>query len=66
MLAQFENQDPDDSLVTTLTQERDMNAFFRLQSPTVIARLKESCPDMVDDPDPKDVFLKLRELRNSW
>jgi len=66
MLAKYENQDPDDALLTTLAQEREMNAFFRLQSPTVIARLKESFPDMADDPDPKEVFLKLRELRNSW
>jgi hydroxyacylglutathione hydrolase len=66
MLARYENQDPEDALVTTLAQEREMNAFFRLQSPTVIARLKESFPDMADDPDPKEVFVKLRELRNSW
>jgi len=66
MLARYENQDPDDALVTTLAKEREMNAFFRLQSPTVIARLKESFPEMADDPDPKEVFLKLRELRNSW
>jgi len=66
MLATYESQDPDDALVTTLAQEREMNAFFRLQSPTLIARLQESFPDMADDPDPKEVFLKLRELRNSW
>ena len=37
-----------------------------LQSPSVIARLREAFPDLPDDPDPKTVFLKLRELRNSW
>ncbi|MFP6780802.1 MAG: hydroxyacylglutathione hydrolase, partial [Gammaproteobacteria bacterium] len=31
-----------------------------------IARLRESFGDLPDDPDPKTVFLKLRELRNSW
>ena len=66
MLEAHRDQDPDDALVTTLTQEREMNAFFRLQSPSVIARLKESFPEMGDDPDPREVFLKLRELRNSW
>lgn len=66
MLASYEGQDPEDALVTTLAQERDMNVFFRLDNPSVIARLKESFPDMDDEPDPREVFLKLRELRNSW
>ena len=66
MLGKYENQDPEDALVTTLADERQMNAFFRLQSPSVIARLRESFPDMSDTPEPKEVFLKLRELRNSW
>lgn len=66
MLAACENQDPNNALVTTLAQEHEMNAFFRLQSPTVIARLRESFPDLADDPDPQEVFLRLRELRNSW
>ncbi len=62
----YENQDPNDALVTTLAQERDINTFFRLQSPSVIARLQESFPGLSDSPSPEDVFLKLRELRNSW
>jgi hydroxyacylglutathione hydrolase len=32
----------------------------------VIARLREAFPDLPDDPDAKTVFLKLRELRNTW
>jgi hydroxyacylglutathione hydrolase len=66
MLASCRNQDPNDALVTTLAQERGMNTFFRLQSPTVIAKLAEEFPELGDRPDPKTVFLKLRELRNSW
>ena len=66
MLARYENQDPDDALVTTLAMEREMNTFFRLQSPSVIARLAEQFPEMGDAPSSKEVFLKLRELRNSW
>lgn len=66
MLARYELQDPDDALITTLGQERDMNVFFRLQSPGVIARLRESFPGMDEQPEPREVFLKLRELRNSW
>ena len=66
MLAAYENQDPADPLVTTLAQEREMNTFFRLDSPTVIARLQEQFPEIGDNPDERTVFLKLRELRNSW
>ena len=66
MILDYENQDPADALVTTLAQEREMNTFFRLDSPSVIARLKDDFPDIGDRPDERTVFLKLRELRNSW
>lgn len=66
MLADYESQDPDDALVTTLAQEREVNTFFRLDSPSVIARLQEQFPEIGDQPDARTVFLKLRELRNSW
>ena len=66
MLPEYADQDPDDALVTTMAQEREMNTFFRLDSPSVIARLREDFPEIGDDPDPRTVFLKLRELRNSW
>ena len=66
MLADYESQDPDDALVTTLAQEREVNTFFRLDSPSVIARLQEQFPEIGDQPDARAVFLKLRELRNSW
>jgi len=66
MLETYREQDPDQALVTTLSQEREMNTFFRLQSPAVIAKLVEEFPEIGDNPDPKAVFLKLRELRNSW
>jgi hydroxyacylglutathione hydrolase len=46
--------------------EKEINAFFRLQNPTVIATLQAEFPDLPDDPDPEIVFLKLRELRNKW
>jgi hydroxyacylglutathione hydrolase len=66
MLASCSDQDPNEALVTTLAQEHEMNTFFRLQSPTVVAKLVEQFPEIGDSPDPKTVFLKLRELRNSW
>lgn len=66
MIADYRDQDPDNALVTTMAQERDINTFFRLQSPSVIAKLVADFPEMGDTPDAKAVFLKLRELRNSW
>jgi hydroxyacylglutathione hydrolase len=58
--------DPAASAVTTLAEERQFNTFMRLGSAGVIARLRESFPDLPDQPDAKTVFTKLRELRNKW
>jgi hydroxyacylglutathione hydrolase len=66
MIDDYADQDPADALVTTLAQEREMNTFFRLDSPSVIAKLQQDFPEMGDSPDERAVFLKLRELRNSW
>lgn len=64
--AEVEGQDPSDPLVTTLGLEKEINTFFRLHSPTVIAKLRERFDDLPEAPDAKTVFLKLRELRNDW
>ena len=58
--------DPERALVSTLGLEKDVNAFFRLHSPSVIAKLREAFPDLPDDPDPRTVFIRLRDLRNDW
>jgi hydroxyacylglutathione hydrolase len=65
-LAEFGTHDPEHAHVTTVAEEKAINTFFRLRSPSVIARLREAFPDLPDDPDEKTVFLKLRELRNHW
>jgi hydroxyacylglutathione hydrolase len=59
-------EQPASSTITTLKQEQEINTFFRLKSPTVIARLREAFPDIGENPDARTVFLKLRELRNRW
>ncbi len=66
LLGEVEDQDPNQALVSTLGLEKEINTFFRLHSPSVITRLREAFPDLPDEPDEKTVFLKLRELRNSW
>ena len=58
--------DPQNSVVTTLQQEKTFNTFFRLTHPSVIAQLREAFPDLPENPDRRTVFLKLRELRNKW
>lgn len=66
LLGRVDHQDPGHAYVSTLGVEKDINTFFRLRSPTVIARLREAFPDLPENPDPRTVFVKLRELRNKW
>ncbi len=66
MLDQVTGQDPGSAYVSTMQIEREINTFFRLTSPTVIAKLREAFPDLPEKPDQRTVFVKLRELRNSW
>jgi len=65
-LARVKTQADGAAPVTTLAQEKQVNTFFRLHSPTVIARLRAAFPQIGEQPDAKTVFLKLRELRNRW
>ena len=66
LLNDVRDQDPNQAVISTLALEKEINTFFRLHSPTVIARLREAFPDLPEEPDAKTVFLRLRELRNSW
>ncbi len=65
-LPRVADHDPAASAVTTLGEEKQFNTFLRLGSPGVIAKLRESFPDLPEQPDAKTVFTKLRELRNKW
>jgi hydroxyacylglutathione hydrolase len=66
MMRDYEHQDPEQALITTLGQEKEINTFFRLQQPSVVSKLVEDYPETGDNPDARAVFLKLRELRNRW
>jgi hydroxyacylglutathione hydrolase len=66
LLDRVADQDPDQALVTTIGQEKEINAFFRLHSPGVIETLRQDFPYLPENPDPETVFIKLRELRNDW
>ena len=63
MLSRYENQDPARAHVTTLAEERRINTFFRLDSPSIVERLTTEFGGNFDE---KSTFLKLRELRNRW
>jgi hydroxyacylglutathione hydrolase len=66
LLDQVTGQDLNAPLVTTLAMEREVNTFFRLDQATVKTQLKAAFPDLPANPDAETVFVKLRQLRNSW
>lgn len=67
LLAELEaGHDPEHARVTSMAEEKELNTFLRLRSPSVIRQLRRDFPDLPDAPTPREVFLKLRELRNSW
>lgn len=66
LFERLKGQDLNHAYVSTLGVEREVNTFFRLSSPTVIAMLRATFPDLPEKPDPRTVFLKLREMRNRW
>jgi hydroxyacylglutathione hydrolase len=52
--------------LTTLAEERHFNTFFRLANEQVIAGLREQFPELAARPEPREVFIRLRALRNKW
>jgi hydroxyacylglutathione hydrolase len=66
LLAAARALEPTAARITTLGEEKRVNAFLRLQNPQIVARLREKFPDIGEKPDARTVFVKLRELRNSW
>ena len=66
LLARVRVVDPAEAPVTTLADERCINTFMRLDSATLIERLRAAYPDLDPHPDARTVFLRLRELRNRW
>jgi hydroxyacylglutathione hydrolase len=65
-LASARAYEPGATPVTTMAEEKRVNAFLRLSNPEVIARLREKFPEIGDAPAARTVFVKLRELRNKW
>lgn len=55
------SHNPSQPIITTLALEKSINAFFRLNSPEIKTKLNLSL-----EPSDKDIFIRLRELRNEW
>ncbi len=66
MMASARANEPAAARITTLGEEKRVNAFLRLQNPQIVARLRDRFPEIGETPDARTVFVKLRELRNSW
>jgi hydroxyacylglutathione hydrolase len=52
--------------LTTLADEKRFNTFFRLANAEIIAGLRGKFPELPEAPGPREVFIRLRELRNKW
>ncbi|MEO7852202.1 MAG: hydroxyacylglutathione hydrolase [Rubrivivax sp.] len=66
LLPKVSGHDPATSVITTIADEKRHNTFFRLDSATLVAKLRERFAELPAQPDHQSVFTKLRELRNSW
>jgi hydroxyacylglutathione hydrolase len=60
------NNNPAKAMITTMAEEKKINTFFRLENPEVIDQICDRFPELGSKPDNRQVFLKLRELRNNW
>jgi hydroxyacylglutathione hydrolase len=49
-----------------MAEERHFNTFVRLGNAEVIAGLREHFPELSARPEPREVFIRLRALRNKW
>jgi len=57
---------PEQQGITTLEEEKQINTFLRLEEPGLVERLKARFPELGNQPTRKQIFLKLRQLRNNW
>jgi len=65
-LRRSEQVKAEDQPILSLGEELSINSFFRLTEPGLIETLRERVPGLSARPTPREVFLTLRELRNSW
>lgn len=66
LLAAIEQWNSEQHFISNIALERAVNTFFRLRSKTVIMLLAKQFEDFPRNPTEQAVFLKLRQLRDSW
>lgn len=66
MLAAMQQWSGNTHFVSNIAMERVINIFFRLRSEQVVSILQNQFPEIGDAPSEEAIFLKLRELRNTW
>ena len=66
LLAAMHQWNSDKHFISNIAMEKAVNTFFRLNSETVISKLNDQFSELGSSPSDEAVFLKLRELRNSW
>ncbi len=66
LLSAMQQWSSEKHFISNIAMEKAVNAFFRLESDTVISVLQNQFSDLGESPSKEQVFLKLRQLRNSW
>lgn len=66
MLSKLQGQDPHNAYITTMADERRINSFLRLGSPSIIKKLQTEDTRISRSPEPREIFKALRERRNHW
>ena len=64
LLNKYLNEPNEKNIVNNLEMERKINCFLRLKNKDLVNNLRLKYHDLSNDP--KEVFLKLRELRDNW
>lgn len=66
MLEKLRGQNPHNAYITTMSDERRINSFFRLTNPDIIQKLQQENSQISENPEPREIFKALRQLRNHW
>ena len=66
MLEKLRGQNPHQAYITTMADERRINSFLRLGNREIIQKLKSGNSKISENPDQREIFKALRELRNHW
>ena len=66
MLVAMQQWSGEKHFISNIAMEKAINTFFRLSSPQVVSLLQNQFSEIGDHPSEETVFLKLRQLRNTW